>query len=84
MIFYIKQDSEIRNVSTLFGGRVQDAFFFKTKNKNFFLTFFFLQVFLECSGPLDNDRTIPEWLKNNFKKIEKMCFFFNHCHIKMV
>ena len=25
MIFYIEQDSETRNVTTLFGGRVQDA-----------------------------------------------------------
>ena len=28
----------------------------------------FLQGFLGCSGPLDNARTIPEWLKNNLKK----------------
>ena len=32
--------------------------------------------FLECSGPLDNVRTTPEWLKNNFKKIEKIVLFF--------
>ena len=34
-------------------------------------------TFLGCSGPLDNARTIPEWLKNNLKKIEKMLFFLN-------
>ena len=42
-----------------------------------------IQVFLGCSGPLDNARTIPEWLKNNLKNFEKMLFFFNNCHIKI-
>ena len=31
--------------------------------------------FLECSGPLDNVTTTPEWLKNNLKKLKKGCFF---------
>ena len=37
--------------------------------------FFFFTSFLECSGPLDNARTIPEWLKNNLNFFEKMFIF---------
>ena len=32
--------------------------------------------FLGCSGPLDNARTIPEWLKNSFNKFAKKLLFY--------
>ena len=35
----------------------------------FYLPFF--TRFLGCSGPLDNAKTIPEWLKKNLNKFAK-------------
>ena len=47
---------------------------------NFYFLFFWIKKnngsFLGCSGPQDNARTIPEWLKKSLKKFEKNnCFY---------
>ena len=39
------------------------------------------KFFLGCSGPLDNARTIPEWLKNKLQKVkEYYADFFTEMH----
>ena len=56
-----KCDRAFHGVNHAFG--VQSRFSTKIKRS-----------FLGCSGPLDNARTIPEWLKNNFWS-KKIMFF---------
>ena len=53
-----KRDRAFHGVNHAFG--VQSRFSKQTKLS---LIKWFFKVFLGCSGPLDNARTIPEWLK---------------------